>query len=500
MSEIPVPEAQEVDESAPPDDETLRRAIPAEPEAAPLPEAKAIPEKGSTDDLENQGLQSKLMARPIPTAPEAPETGSTEDLENRSLQTFEHPHSAPIQTGVASLWTKAQNIHNPVLRVLGEIGAGGARALDVLGTTFAPRLAAAIPGTTMNKQVGEDRELAQEEGQAGVDKTSAEAREADARTNAIENPPTKEEAEGKTITTDEGIMQWNPATKRYDVPVGGAPGKSEVEGKTVTTDKGVMQWNPETKRYDIPAGGAPTKPGNDFEQYYKDYLTDNNFPDTAHNRLLARREFAAAGQAPEKPLRQLVVLPGGKVAEVGAGETIPEGSQTVAGDLKTPQPTADEKKRADLVENLNENLDQLEDIVNRRPDLFGKVAGRYTQLREWTGSSDPDVAALKGISDRLGMVQQSSHGMRSAQHVEQSANSVLNGFKNGPDAMKKAIADARKSGETFTKDVQNPGRAAAAPTAQPQGELKPPKEADPGMKWQHRTVAGKTEWRQVKAQ
>ncbi len=31
-------------------------------------------------------------------------------------------------------------------------------------------------------------------------------------------------------------------------------------------------------------------------------------------------------------------------------------------------------------------------------------------------------------------------------------------------------------------------------------EDKPPKEADPGMKWQHRTANGKTEWRQVKAQ
>jgi hypothetical protein len=28
-------------------------------------------------------------------------------------------------------------------------------------------------------------------------------------------------------------------------------------------------------------------------------------------------------------------------------------------------------------------------------------------------------------------------------------------------------------------------------------DLKPPKEADPGMKWQHRTTNGKTEWRQA---
>jgi hypothetical protein len=89
---------------------------------------RAIP-IGSTEDLE-----SRIVPRPLPSGRVIPITpGSTEDLEDKSLQTFEHPKSAPIQTGVASLWSKAENIHNPILRVLGEIGAGGARALDTAG-------------------------------------------------------------------------------------------------------------------------------------------------------------------------------------------------------------------------------------------------------------------------------------------------------------------------------------------------------------------------------
>ena len=160
--------------------------------------ALAIP-IGSTEDLE-----SRIAPRPLPSGRAIPITpGSTEDLEDKSLQTFEHPKSAPIQTGVASLWTKAENIHNPILRVLGEIGAGGARALDVAGQAAGrviPAVGAvesAIPGTTMNAEAKERQAAKQDEQQAELAQKEAVTGETKARTNAIENPQPKEETEGK---------------------------------------------------------------------------------------------------------------------------------------------------------------------------------------------------------------------------------------------------------------------------------------------------------------
>ena len=38
-------------------------------------------------------------------------------------------------------------------------------------------------------------------------------------------------------------------------------GELPTAAKTITTDKGIMQWNPATQRYDIPAGGAPVRAG-----------------------------------------------------------------------------------------------------------------------------------------------------------------------------------------------------------------------------------------------
>lgn len=127
---------------------------------------------------------------------------------------------------------------------------------------------------------------------------------------------------------------------------------------------------------------------------------------------------------------------------------------------KLNKPTADEQRRADLAENLNENLNALEDIVNRRPELFGAVNGRVTQLRGFLGSDDSDVAALQTIQHQLGMAQISAHGMRSSHGIEGASNSILNSFKNGPDAVKSSIKAARNSVQTFTNDLANKGGAA----------------------------------------
>jgi hypothetical protein len=121
---------------------------------------------------------------------------------------------------------------------------------------------------------------------------------------------------------------------------------------------------------------------------------------------------------------------------------------------KGMKPTADEQRRADLAGNLEENLQTLEEIVNRRGDeLFGPIAGRMTGLKASFGSNDPDIGTLETIKHQLGMAQISAHGMRSAQGIEGAATSILNNFKNGPDAVRASIKAARNSVQTFKADV-----------------------------------------------
>jgi hypothetical protein len=133
------------------------------------------------------------------------------------------------------------------------------------------------------------------------------------------------------------------------------------------------------------------------------------------------------------------------------------------------KPTADEVRRADLAENVNENLDALEEIVKRRPELFGPLHGTFTTLRGKVGTSDQDIAALEQIRDNLGRALQGAHGMRSATGVISAGNSVLNGFRNSDKAILSAIDRARSSVGTFIGDVQRKAGAGAAGPPQPSG-------------------------------
>jgi hypothetical protein len=105
-------------------------------------------------------------------------------------------------------------------------------------------------------------------------------------------------------------------------------------------------------------------------------------------------------------------------------------------------------------------LDQLQDIVKRRPDMFGPVAGRWTGLKQLVGTEDADVAAAHTIKEQMGMAMVGAHAMRNAQHVEAAANSIINSFKNGPKAVDAAISAARDSLATFQQDAgEEPGSA-----------------------------------------
>jgi hypothetical protein len=296
------------------------------------------------------------QGKPIPTG-RVPNIQGTIDPQSGLYHT-----PPPNQPGVASLWSKAENIHNPILRVLGEIGAGGARALDTVGTIVAPRVAAAIPGTTLNKKA----QVAGEEAQAtqGVENKLKEAETENQKSEAENRGAPKEEEAGKTVTTDDGIFQWNPETKAYDKRVGDAPGKQEVQGKTVVTDQGVMQWNPDTKHYDIPVGNAPPKPVTpemDKHEAYQKYLKEQGVDDTYRSRINFEKEWADAVQKPERP---------------GVGDARADKSYQLQSSrldkIRTP------------VSQLNQRLGRLNDTLNQQnpqadaligPELLSVMAG-----------------------------------------------------------------------------------------------------------------------------
>lgn len=174
-------------------------------------------------------------------------------------------------TGTAGV----NQIHNPWARVPLQILAG-------IGETFAPRLAAALPGTESHHQllVGEAENAVKQQQGIREAEEKAQRNAADvghlgaeteqlipaqvehlaAQAEALRNPQEKEGGAAHTITTDQGIMQWNPETKRYDIRAGGSPEKSPTGGSVHTLADGTMIIaHPDGSATPITINGQPAK-------------------------------------------------------------------------------------------------------------------------------------------------------------------------------------------------------------------------------------------------
>jgi hypothetical protein len=275
----------------------------------------------------------------------------------------------------------------------------------------------------------------------------------------------------------------------------------------VTTDDGVFQLNPDSGKYDIRVGDRVEKPKPIEQLAYEYAISQGKNPIDAYNAVYNARN-QKADPLPQQYLDAISSGDETKAAlikktidatqvqpkiDVHAATERPESTGTwtpgfdanknpvmfnsktgevkpMSGTFNKPGANAkissDEQKRADLAQNMNENIDALEDIATRRPELFGPFAGRETDLKTAFGSSDPDIAKLQVIKHQLGMVAQGAHGMRSAQGVESAANSLTNGYHNSPEALKAGLEAARQSVATFLGDAQNPGQPrSAGPTA-----------------------------------
>lgn len=404
------------------------------------------------DDEQDDEKRPKI-ARPTPDA--------TPPLALRGVSPTPAQPSALSQRtmGDETELARKQSTGSGISQIKSPFARGALRVLDTVGSVISPASMSMIPGTEMHHRMlmGQDRshvasDIEEQGKEAQTGEATARAGLADVQTEkakhdlALENQPKPKEEEWSIV-----------------------PGMIGPNGQPVQQEKnsGQIRFAPDMQGVG-PLKEPIEKTPNDFEQYYHDFLTENKFPDTAHNRLLARQQYAAAGQAPQHEPRQMAIGPDGTVIELKPGMKVPQGSKTVTGEL-TNKPSPDEQRRADLAENLNENLATLEEIANRRPELFGPVHGRITGLKAMVGSDDPDIGTLETIKHQIGMAQISAHGMRSAQGVAAAAESIVNSFKNGPEAVKASINAARNSVKTFSGDVER----AKNPQA-PQGGGKPP--------------------------
>jgi hypothetical protein len=119
-----------------------------------------------------------------------------------------------------------------------------------------------------------------------------------------------------------------------------------------------------------------------------------------------------------------------------------------------PKVSADEKKKAELAENIAENSNQAATIMLKRPELFGPGAGRYTSVDQMIGNNDPDISKMGVTIHNIAMANSGVHGFRSQEGVEATERLILNNFKNGPQAVGNALKGLTTSTQTFIDNAR----------------------------------------------
>jgi hypothetical protein len=492
MSAIPLP-----DVDTPPDDDLQRRAIPLLPPPAPPQSARPIPlEQAPAIPMQHQPLPSMAVAKPARPILE-------DENEYPAYARDENPRAAPIQTGVASLWTKAENIHNPILRVLGEIGAGGARALDVAGTAagrVVPAIGAAesaIPGTTFNTERNQRREAQQEaqqanlaEKQAGTEHTKAETEQAipaavahtQAETGAIPSTIAHTEAETKALgepkpEKSEGVQQIYADAIQDAISRGVDP----------NTDPKVKQLADT-----ITSLQKPTNQQEKLDQQYQDALTSGDH-EKAERILKVKSDLAKAGQPPQRPPQTMVVLPGGQTEVARPGMTLPEGTQNLGGFATMGRPTQQQRNVQAQAAIAAEGIPVVVSEIDKLKDQIGPVSGRWNEFMQGkVGMENPEMAGLRADLLMVSSAVALAHARgRLPENLREEFDKAINSPKQDPENLKAVLNHI----QPWMQRMQN---MSDVQTGKSGGELTPPKAPDTGMKWQHRAgTNGQVEWRQV---
>lgn len=386
------------------------------------------------------------------------------------------PHQTELnrltQTGSGT-----DQVKNPWLRLPLQV-------LGAIGTGFAPRLTSAIPGTDLHHQMLVNREqgaLNQESTRAtaesGRQHQAAEDAELGARgahetaeANALAHPQPKEEESGKTITTDQGIMQWNPDTKRYDIQAGKAPEKPTKEAGTVhqLEDGSLVIAHPDGTATAVTLDGKPVKgeaktpPKQSLEeQAVAEYKASH--PNASTTEAL---EYVKTHTAPpdKNDHGQNFIDPAtNKLVRVGPGGSVPAGAVTAAGENTINTPTTQARNAGERSTTMLD-LDARIRSALKNPEILkgtGPLAGRLSEMENRLGTLPHDLSELKNDLKSYGAFQAGLHPVRGIGGLEYF-DKVMGGLGQTPEELLGKLDSNKATAESVKKVAHQGGPAAGA--------------------------------------
>lgn len=408
---------------------------------------------GMIDNLRQYMATGRQPAAPTPDNTAAPLPLMTRTLPpmGRAIspdeQELNRITAPPIQSGPLA-HTKAdtgrpgyQQIKNPWLRGLATVG-------DVIASGVFPRFGAFVPGTSAHHALEVNQAAnavkREQEAQGAEDESAlrnAQTEEANANAEAKLNPQPKEEQEGKTVETEHGIMQYNPATHRYDIPVGAAPSKTTAGANVhVLPDGTVIAVNHDAKTgkstAEVVYRGDPKEAPPKIVQ-----LEKNGKP---HQVLVNEKgdELRDLGETGEKPPSVNVNTGTYSLEEDSAGHPVLLNSKTGETKAAPGIQKAGTKEKADAAR--EKELAPTQDALNYAED--------YAQSGRPTGPKDEALMEkyfeLAKPSTGFRMSQQQIEMLNKARSMYQGVSATLHHAATGTwfsDKQRAEIIDAMRS-------------------------------------------------------
>ena len=206
-----------------------------------------------------------------------------------------------------------------------------------------------------------------------------------------------------------------------------------------------QQQNPGKPIEDWLKAQAANKTGNDFEQYYKDFLAVGKLPDTAQNRIQAREKWAAASQAPQRAPMVNLFVPNGQGGEtlqtVRPGQTVAAGAQTAAGINAVNTPTMQQRTAAGRAGTVVAMAPEVLARIDAIAPKLGPMEGRWNEFMQGkVGMDDPDFAALRSDLLMMSSAVALAHAQgRLPENLRLEFDNAINSPKQTPANLKATI-------------------------------------------------------------
>ena len=449
------------------------------PIAAPMPPVPTLGPPSSTvgppsaSDSGTPALPASLPAAPSYVNPiRARDEGELARLTAPPLAAGDPNAHTKLDTGVSGI----DQIHSKWARVPLKI-------LDAVGSTLFPRLAMGLPGTELHHSllvnhaenaVNEDAALEQNRAR----ESEAEARRGHelAETDALEHP----RDEFTPLDTASGIVDVNRKTGAA-TPLRDPDGrplmpfeKSPKQTVKEFPDEQGNLWSLHNDGSTTPINGPDgrqlkAKPpaeklGDDFAQFYSDYVKANRLPDTPENRMAARQKWAAASQAPQRAPQINVMIPNADgsytARSVHPGETVASGAVTPAGMSSLNVPSAQSRSMSEMASSVLEQTPRLLSEIDQLRSKLGPGAGRWNEL--WVnkgGFNDPAFAGLDSDLDLYSSALVRTHfGARGGQQYREELRKQFREAQS-PEDLKSRIEHADEWIQGYANIGKNKGAA-----------------------------------------